>query len=348
MNESPTVGHKISPPEFRVYSGRQVRRIVNDDRAAVVAAVENAYKAHHAQRTMNPDSYFLHFPENPSDRIIALPAHYTEESGERVTGIKWISSFPGNIERGLARASAVLVLNDEATGYPVACMEAAAISAGRTAAGAALALRVLDGGAGGPRTVSVIGTGVISEHVLDYLGQSGVVPGRIVLHDARTQHAERLAERLRGRFTAPVAVSPSIEEAIAAGEVVVFATTAGEPHVHDPALFAHNPVVLHLSLRDLGPDVVLGAHNVVDDVDHALKARTSLHLAELRTGGREFVRHTLPAILSGAPAPERDRPIVFSPFGMGILDLAVGSLVHSALAEATTPVADFFQGAERC
>ncbi|WP_234337526.1 2,3-diaminopropionate biosynthesis protein SbnB [Kitasatospora phosalacinea] len=335
-------------PEFRVYSGSRVREVVNGDRAAVVAAVESAYKAHHAQRTVNPDSYFLRFPEHDADRIIALPAHYTEDSGERVTGIKWISSFPGNIDRGLARASAVLVLNDETTGYPVACMEAAAISASRTAAGAVLALRELDGGKGGRRTVSVIGTGVISEHVLDYLGQSGVEPERILLHDAHLPHAERLAQRLRGRFAAPVAVCGSIEEAITAGQVVVFATTAGEPHVHDPRLFAHNPVVLHLSLRDLAPEVVLAAHNVVDDVDHALKARTSLHLAELLTGGREFVRHTLPAILSGAPAPERDRPVVFSPFGMGILDLAVGNLVHSVLADTTVPVEDFFQGAERC
>lgn len=337
----------LSVPEFRVYSGERVQQVINGDRAAVVAAVESAYLAHHAQRTVNPDSYFLRFPEHDSDRIIALPAHYTEDSGARVTGIKWISSFPGNIEQGLARASAVLVLNEETTGYPIACMEAAGISAGRTASGAALALRVLDGRAGGPRTVSVIGTGVISDHVLSYLGQSGTELGHIVLHDARRQHAERFAERLRGRFTVPVTVSGSIEETIRAGDVVVFATTAGEPHVLDPELFSHNPLVLHLSLRDLGPEVVLSAHNVVDDVGHALKARTSLHLAELQTGNREFVRHTLPAVLSGAPAPEHDRPVIFSPFGMGILDLAVGNLVHSVLADKTAPVENFFHGAER-
>ena len=55
----------------------------------------------------------------------------------------------------------------------------------------------------------------------------------------------------------------------------MFATVAAAPHVHDPAWFAHNPLVLHVSLRDLAPEVLLGSTNVVDDVEHCLKADTS-------------------------------------------------------------------------
>jgi len=33
--------------------------------------------------------------------------------------LKWIASYPGNVQRGFPRASAVLVLNDYENGYPL-------------------------------------------------------------------------------------------------------------------------------------------------------------------------------------------------------------------------------------
>src|SRR5215210_894981 len=38
----------------------------------------------------------------------------------------------------------------------------------------------------------------------------------------------------------------TVEDAVAAGDLVIFATTAGAPHVTSTACFAHNPVVLHV------------------------------------------------------------------------------------------------------
>lgn len=54
----------------------------------------------------------------PGARIIALPASIGGET--QVDGLKWISSFPENIHTGIPRASAVVVLNDRDTGYPIA------------------------------------------------------------------------------------------------------------------------------------------------------------------------------------------------------------------------------------
>jgi ornithine cyclodeaminase len=89
----------------------------------------------------------------------------------------------------------------------------------------------------------------------------------------------------------------------------------------------HAPLVLNVSLRDLAPEVLLASANVVDDVEHCLKADTSPHLTEQLTGNRDFIDGTLYEVITGRVELPADRPVVFSPFGLGVLDLAVGKYV---------------------
>jgi ornithine cyclodeaminase len=124
------------------------------------------------------------------------------------------------------------------------------------------------------------------------------------------------------------------EDLVRASDLVVFATVAATPHVTDPAWFEHAPVVLHVSLRDLSTDVILAATNVVDDVEHCLKANTSVHLTEQARGNRDFLAGTLHDVMTGQVRPPADRPVVFSPFGLGVLDLAVGAHVHEQLRQS--------------
>jgi ornithine cyclodeaminase len=108
-------------------------------------------------------------------------------------------------------------------------------------------------------------------------------------------------------------------------------------------------LVLHLSLRDLAPEIILSSVNVVDDVDHCLRANTSPHLAEQQAGHRDFVHATLPDVLTGTAVLPDDRPVVFSPFGLGVLDLALARHVHDELeagGELRT-VPGFFDELER-
>ena len=126
----------LSAPTFYVVPGSTVKRVIDDNKKQVFDAVEGAYRLHGSGNTINPESYFLRYPDRPSARIIALPAHVG--GAVQKSGIKWISSFPENRASNLARASAVLILNDATTGYPLACVEASLISATRTAASAAL------------------------------------------------------------------------------------------------------------------------------------------------------------------------------------------------------------------
>jgi 2,3-diaminopropionate biosynthesis protein SbnB len=312
-----------------VISGAQVHDALHGREPEIVELVEAAYRLHSAGDSVNPPSYFLRFPDRPSARIIALPASLGGDVG--VDGLKWISSFPANVAAGIPRASAVLILNDPATGYPLACLEGSIISATRTAAMAALAADRLRRQR--PRRVGFLGTGLIARYTHTFLARTGWSFDEIGVHDVSADSAAGFRAYLNGAG-GRVTVHDGPEALIRSSDLVVIATVAGEPHLGDLSWFEHAPLVLHLSLRDLAPEIVLASTNIVDDVDHCLTANTSPHLAEQLTGNRDFVHGTLDDVLSGRVTPPAHRPLVFSPFGLGVLDLAVGKRVYDDVARA--------------
>ncbi len=199
-----------------------------------------------------------------------------------------------------------------------------------TAASAAVAASALrPGGFSGTR-IAIVGGGVIARNICDYLHAAGCAPDAYLVHDLHQESGEALVEHLRATQQRAASFTDDLDAALQA-ETVVFATTALEPYVTAP--FRPSQVVLNISLRDLAPEVVLAAQNILDDVDHCLKADTSPHLAEQLTGSRDFVTGTLAGVLNGKVPLTADRPVIFSPFGLGVLDLAVGAYV---LAEART------------
>jgi ornithine cyclodeaminase len=318
-------------PEFVVIPGVQVQRVLQGNERETVELVKAAYRVHGAGDSVNPPSYFLRFPDRPSARIIALPASLGGEAP--VDGLKWISSFPDNVAAGIPRASAVLILNDPHTGFPYACLEASVISASRTAAMAAIAADELSRGRPRPNRVTFFGTGLIARYIHTFLAATGWSFERIGIHDLSRDSAEGFQAYLeRAGEAGRITIDDDAGQLIRSSDLVVFATTAARPHVSDPSWFAHNPLVLHVSLRDVAPEVVLTSANVVDDVEHCLKADTSPHLAEQLTGNRDFLTGTLNDVMDGRAAVPAGRPVVFSPFGLGVLDLAVGRHVYDRLA----------------
>jgi 2,3-diaminopropionate biosynthesis protein SbnB len=325
---------------FDLVPGTVAKDILDSATSDVVDLVEDVYLRHDAGRTVNPDSHFLRFPDKPDSRIIALPA-FIELPHARVAGIKWISSFPGNVGNGIPRASAVLILNDYTTGHPIALLEGASISAARTAASAAVAARAIaqhvppDGGVG------IIGAGIIARTIVHYLAATAYPIDDLRVFDVHADSAANLARFATERLGLPARTVGTLDEALAV-QTVVTTTTALAPHIGTP--LRPGQVALNISLRDFEPAVVLGAQNYVDDIEHCLKADTSPHLAEQATGRRDFLTGTIADVLKGRRVPDNRRGVILSPFGLGVLDVAVGHYVLAAARELglTREVADFF------
>ena len=339
---------RATVPPFSVISGAQVQRVLQGREKEIVELVEATYRLHGAGDSVNPPSYFLRFPDRPSSRIIALPASIGGPA--RVDGLKWISSFPENVAAGIPRASAVLILNDHDTGYPFACLEASIISATRTAASAALAADWLSRSRPRLTRIGFVGAGLIARYIHTFLAGTGWSFDEIGVHDLSADSAAGFGGYMEQSGTAGrVRVHESAETLVRSSDLVVFATVAAEPHISDLSWFAHNPLVLHISLRDLAPQILLASTNVVDDVEHCLKANTSPHLVEQLTGNRDFLLGTLNDVMAGRVRVPADRPVIFSPFGLGVLDLAVGKYVYDKVASSGDlhVIDDFFHELRR-
>ncbi len=326
---------------LRIVRGSEVLELLSGRESAVLDVVARAYVAHDEGASSLPHSTFLRFPDEARDRIIALPA-YLGGDGFDLAGVKWIASIPANIERGLERASAAILVNDRKTGRPRALVEGSVISARRTAASAALAARELLTGADGqrpgkaPETVALIGCGPIQFEICRFLLTVWPQLKAFTAFDLRAERAAALGELLRTLQPAlQFEALASAEATLASAPLVSFATTAVEPHVGSLNACVDGAVILHISLRDLEPDVILDADNVVDDADHVCRAGTSIHLAAEQVGHRDFIRAPIGAVLRGS-APPRDpghRLTIYSPFGLGVLDLAVAHLVLQSARE---------------
>jgi ornithine cyclodeaminase len=319
-----------SPSSFSIIDARTVSDILSENRPLVYEMVKDAYRAFGKRQAINPHSTFLAFSELNKDsinRIIALPAYLG--GSVDAAGIKWVASFPDNANRGLARASALLILNDMTTGYPYACIEGSLISASRTAASAVLGAEIICNGFRTIKNLGVIGTGFIAQTILDYFLSLQWDIKNIHLHDTVLSNGQRFKNRLTGKFLGSISVAEDVSDVLQNSDLLIFATTAPRPYIHQ---LPKPTKVLNISLRDLSPQIVLQSNNIVDDIDHCLRANTSVHLAEQEIGSRDFsVLNIYDCIDKGMPeswSRNQDQSTIFSPFGLGVLDIAVGTYIY--------------------
>lgn len=336
----------MDKPNFHVIPGGVISKILSESHKKILKIVNETYLLHESRNTINPDSYFLRFDDKPEARIIALPAAI--KGDQALSGIKWIASYPRNIENNLQRASATLILNDYQNGYPLACLEASQISAVRTAASAVVAADALNKGEKRSRKVAFIGAGVIARTILEYFVNDDWKFDSLSCYDLNQVDASRFAAFSEG-FDINARAEDSLEDAVKGASLVVFATTAATPYANSKELFSAGQIILNISLRDICPDIILSSTNICDDIEHCMKANTSPHLAEKKVGHRNFISGTIAQVIAGDISVDYSKPIIFSPFGLGVLDLAVSKLLYENAINSDDAILipDFFADTKR-
>jgi alanine dehydrogenase len=191
----------------------------------------------------------------PAGFLLAMPAHLP---GGPI-GVKLVSVFEGNRERGLASHLALVALFDEETGAPVALLEGASITAARTAGGSALSARL----AARPdsRVLAIVGAGVQGRAHLAALTR------------VRPIEEIRVASLYPDEAAALASVDPraqavaTIEEAVRGADIVALCTNSAVP-VIDPAWVSAGAHVTSVGYRppagELPPALAASARLLVE------------------------------------------------------------------------------------
>ncbi len=296
-----------------VFSAADVERAVSPHEA--YNAVRDAFIAYaRGEWSMPPKVYVTNYPAGD---FRAMPA-----IGGGHALLKWVTSFPGNPARGLPTVTGLVVLSDAEDGRMLAVLDAAAVTALRTAAAGVLAADTLCR----PEASSyaVVGCGVNGAESVRMLVAHGAKP---IVWDVDEARRRLVAERLGAR------VAISAAEALAC-EVVLTVTPGLEPLYPEGSLQTGQ----HVSLMGAdGPgkaEVAVGelrrAHLFCDDWEQAS------HGGELAAGvdsgvvRREDVAE-LGAVLVGEADARRSASDItlFDSTGLAIQDLAIAKAAYA-------------------
>ncbi|MBI4343772.1 MAG: ornithine cyclodeaminase family protein [Candidatus Omnitrophica bacterium] len=311
-----------------VLTQREVARVL--DLRLAIRVVREALRQQALGRTTMPPKLYLPLPRQGDFR--AMPAALQHPAA---CGVKWVNVHPGNPARGLPTVMAVIILNDPATGAPVAILDGGLITKIRTAASAAVAAQIL--ARRGAGRVALVGCGAQADAQLLALACVrrlrevrvwGYWPGE----------AERFCRRMRPQLRgARLAAAGTVRECVRQAELIVTMTIARRPLVqrgwvaegaHLNAIGADAP-----GKQELDPRLLHEALVVVDDRAQALHAgELNVPVSRGQFRARD-IHATLGEVLLGCRRGRRSARelTVFDSTGLAIHDVA---LAHAVVARA--------------
>jgi len=208
-----------------LYLSRQDVTDVALTMSEIITAVENGFREIGNGRVEMPPKPGVHPGKDGDNFIHAMPAYIPALAS---VGVKWVSGYPKNQEKGLPYISGLLILNDPENGIPKAIMDCTWITAMRTGAASAISAKYL--ARSESSTMGILGCGVQGHTNLEAM--ACLFPLRkIMAFDIDVRQSHKLSSFARDKLGLDVQIVDKPEKAVKACDIVV---TCGpilkEPH----------------------------------------------------------------------------------------------------------------------
>lgn len=161
--------------------------------------------------------------DGPEAMLLLMPAW---QVGKHV-GVKIVTVFPGNADKGLPAIMGQYLLSDARTGAPVALIDGQSITVRRTACASALASRYLS--RPDASKMVMIGTGALAPHMI--AAHAAVRPLREVLIWGRDVAKARALAKSLNKPGLNVEATDDLEAAVRQADIVSAATLSTQPLV---------------------------------------------------------------------------------------------------------------------
>jgi alanine dehydrogenase len=299
--------------------------VVRVFRAADVEAAVSPHEAYDAVRdgflaytrgewAMPPKVYVTNYPAGD---FRAMPA-----IGDGHALLKWVTSFPGNPGRGLPTVTGLVLLSDADDGRLLAALDAAAVTALRTAASAVLAADTLC--RAGASSYAVVGCGINGAEAARMLVVHGLTP---LVWDVDQSRRRAVAERLgtREAVDAEEALACDVVITVTPGSQVLFGAGSLQPGQHVSLMGADGPGKAEVALDELRR-----ASLFCDDWEQASHGGELATAVERGIVTRDDVTE-LGAVLVGEADGRRSAGDItlFDSTGLAIQDLAIAKAAYA-------------------
>ena len=314
-------------------NGEDVIKLGGLDMKTALAEVEQALKLVYQKDCIVPGKISMGFGKSIADestkgRINAMPSYLGGEFD--TAGIKWIGSNPKNIEKGLPRASAVIVLNDPDTKMPVCFMNGADISAVRTGASSGVAAKYL--AKENAETILLIGAGYQNQMQLEAIYMARPSLKYFYVVDINSEAGKNFCELMGKKLNIEIKALTDYSQCDRVPDITVNATSAPVPVVD---IKAAHPGNLHICVGGLDhPELYKKADKIVCDSWEQVKHRPVCYMAQDALAGkfddRKIYAEEIGEIIAGdKKSRETDNEFCYyKPVGMGVLDLAIASRLY--------------------